>query len=51
MKFEFRAPLLEAVSDYASHTPDAGAQTLDCSLGVNPYGFPPAAADALRTYD
>ena len=51
MDFPFRAPLTAEVQDYASHTPHADAQTVDCSLGVNPYGFSPEAARVLQTYD
>lgn len=51
MDFPFRPALTAAVQDYASHTPHADAQTVDCSLGVNPYGFAPAVTRALQTYD
>lgn len=35
---------------YADHTPAATPDTLDCSLGVNPYGYPPQVEDALRAF-
>lgn len=36
---------------YANHTPEAAADILDCSLGVNPYGPPAQALDAVRRFD
>ena len=44
---KIRNELLSQVRSYAGHTPHAAADTLDCSLGVNPYGFPPVVREAL----
>ena len=51
MNFDFREALLREVRDYASHTPTAGEDMVDCSLGINPYGFPSAVTDVLRSFD
>lgn len=51
MKFPFREQLLNEKKSYADATPAAGADVLDCSLGVNPYGCPPAAGKALAAFD
>lgn len=51
MDYNFRPALLREMQDYASHTPHAAGPVIDCSLGVNPYGFAPESADVLRTYD
>jgi len=51
MKFEFRPQLLEEVKSYASHTPEGTEDILDCSLGVNPYGYTEAARKALESFD
>lgn len=48
---KIRNELLSKVRSYAGHTPQAGADTLDCSLGVNPYGFPPVVKDAFAAFD
>lgn len=39
------------VRSYAAHTPQAGENTLDCSLGINPYGFPDKAEEVIRNFD
>lgn len=36
---------------YASHTPEAREGILDCSQGVNPYGPPAQALEAVRAFD
>ena len=51
MKFPFRAPLTGETKSYAAHTPEAMDAILDCSLGVNPYGFPPQVAEAMGAFD
>lgn len=51
MNFNFRSQLTQQVKSYAAHTPLVPEGTLDCSLGVNPYGFPEAAAEAFRSVD
>jgi len=51
MNFPFRPQLTAEGKSYANHTPAITADTLDASLGVNPYGFPPAAAAAMAAFD
>ena len=51
MNYEFRKALTADVNDYAAHTPHGDETTINCSLGVNPYGFPPAVAQTLQSYD
>ena len=51
MNYSFRPSLTKDVNDYASHTAHPEGDVIDCTLGVNPYGFPPAAAEALQHYD
>lgn len=48
---KIRNELLSQVRSYAGHTPHAAADTLDCSLGVNPYGFPPVVREAFAAFD
>ena len=48
---KIRNELLSQVRSYAGHTPHAAADTLDCSLGVNPYGFPAAVKEAFAAFD
>lgn len=48
---KIRDELLAARHSYAANTPESTARTLDCSLGVNPYGFPDAVAQAYRDFD
>ena len=48
--FPFRPSLLTEPKSYAFNTPQ-GADYLDCSMGVNPYGYPPEAAEAFRSFD
>lgn len=42
---------LQETKSYADHTPPAKEGILDCSLGVNPYGPPAAALEAVRAFD
>ena len=51
MEFKFRTQLTQEIKSYAAHTPLVPEGTLDCSLGVNPYGYPEAAAEAIRSFD
>lgn len=51
MDYKFRPQLTRQILSYANNTPHASADTLDCSLGVNPYGCPGVCADALRAFD
>ncbi|MGC2871688.1 pyridoxal phosphate-dependent aminotransferase [Ihubacter sp. rT4E-8] len=39
------------VKSYADHTPKSDESTLDCSLGINPYGFPDKAAEVISNFD
>jgi histidinol-phosphate aminotransferase len=48
---KIRDELLTQRHSYAANTPERTARTLDCSLGVNPYGFPAAVAQAYRDFD
>lgn len=48
---KIRNELLSKVRSYAGHTPHAAADTLDCSLGVNPYGFPDVVREAFHAFD
>ena len=48
---KIRNELLSKVRTYAGHTPHAEAHTLDCSLGVNPYGFPHTVREAFAAFD
>lgn len=51
MEFIFRPQLTTEVKSYAAHTPLVTENTLDCSLGVNPYGYPQEAAEAMQAFD
>lgn len=51
MNFDFRPELTVEVKSYAANTPEGTGDILDCSLGVNPYGYPEAAAEALKNID
>ena len=48
---KIRAQYLKEQKSYAQNTPQVTEQTLDCSLGVNPYGPPQCALDAARSFD
>lgn len=48
---KIRSVYLKETKSYADHTPEATASILDCSLGVNPYGPPPQALEAIRAFD
>lgn len=48
---KIRDELLTEVKSYADNTPPATADMLECSLGVNPYGFSPAVERAFAQYD
>ena len=48
---KIRNELLSQVRSYVGHTPHAAEDTLDCSLGVNPYGFPPVVKEAFAAFD
>lgn len=39
------------VKSYADHTPQSDENTLDCSLGINPYGFPDKAEEVIKSFD
>lgn len=51
MQFPFRDILTAQNKSYAAHTPEAMDDILDCSLGVNPYGFPAEVAQAVGGFD
>ena len=48
---KIRPELLEERKSYAANTPLVTEDILDCSLGENPYGYPPSVEDALRSFD
>lgn len=50
--YKIRSELLAEKKSYAACMPDASGELLDCSLGVNPYGFPyDAVKDAVSAFD
>lgn len=51
MKNRVREELLGEHKSYAENTPAATEDTLDCSLGINPYGFPDVVEDVIRNFD
>lgn len=48
---KIRDEFLKETQSYATQTPEVGKDVLDCSLGVNPYGFPEIAMTAFRQFD
>jgi len=46
-----REEFLKETKSYAAHTPESNPNTLDCSQGVNPYGPPIEALEAIRNFD
>lgn len=48
---KIRSDFLKETQSYATQTPEVGEDVLDCSLGVNPYGFPEIAITAFRQFD
>ena len=50
-KTKIRDELLPEVRSYADNTPLADKDTLDCSLGINPYGFPDVVIDIVHSFD
>ena len=44
---KIRKTLKAEVKSYADHTPASDENTLDCSLGINPYGFPDKAIEVI----
>ena len=51
MEFPFRPTLTAAAKSYAVAVPPDPEKLLDCTMGVNPYGYPPAAAVSLKNID
>ena len=51
MEYPFRKPLTVPSRSYAVATPPDPKFLLDCTMGVNPYGYPEAAAEAIHTMD
>lgn len=51
MNFPFRERLTAQHKSYADNTPHVTGNTLDCSLGVNPYGFPQEILQVKDGYD
>ena len=51
MEFPFRPTLTAPAKSYAVAMPPDPEKLLDCTMGVNPYGYPPAAAESLRNID
>lgn len=47
---KIRDELLSDIHSYANRTPHPGDDVLDCSLGVNPYGFPDAVIRAYKAF-
>lgn len=50
-KTKIRDELLPDIRSYADNTPLADENTLDCSLGINPYGFPDVVVDIVHSFD
>ena len=50
-KTKIRDELLPEMRSYADNTPLADENTLDCSLGINPYGFPDVVVDIVHSFD
>ena len=50
-KTKIRDELLPDIRSYADNTPLADENTLDCSLGINPYGFPDVVVDIVHNFD
>lgn len=50
-KTRIRDELIPEIRSYADNTPVADEHTLDCSLGINPYGFPDVVIDIVRNFD
>ena len=48
---KIREELKAERKSYAENTPEVDENTLDCSLGVNPYGFPDKVKQALADFD
>lgn len=48
---KIREELIPEVKSYADNTPAPTADILDCSLGINPYGFPDVVVDIVRNFD
>lgn len=48
---KIREVYLKETKSYANHTPAPKDNVLDCSLGVNPYGPPVEALEAMKAYD
>lgn len=46
-----REELLTERKSYAENTPIATENMLDCSLGINPYGFPDIVSDVIHNFD
>ena len=49
--YKFRDALLVEPKSYAVNTPQGVTDLLDCSMGVNPYGYPAEAGEAFRRFD
>lgn len=47
---KIRDELLSDIHSYADNTPHPGEGVLDCSLGVNPYGFPKSVIRAYKAF-
>lgn len=50
-EFEFRSALRREVKSYANHMPELSDDILDCSLGVNPYGYAENVVETIRNFD
>ena len=48
MDYPFRVPLTVPAKSYAVAVPPDPERLLDCTMGVNPYGYPPAAGVSLQ---
>ena len=49
--YPFREALLVEPKSYAVNTPQGVTDLLDCSMGVNPYGYPAEAGEAFARFD
>ena len=51
MDYPFRTPLTVPAKSYAVAVPPDPEKLLDCTMGVNPYGYPAAAGVTLQNID
>ena len=51
MDYEFRPVLKKELLSYVVNMPEITEDTMDCSLGVNPYGYPEGVLEFTRQID